>query len=204
MLVSSVAELILPAESFAFSVFKFIGDPITALLIATVYSFFSLGFFRGFNRDKILKFSNDCLGPTATILLVIGAGGAFNKVLLDSGIGTYIAELAQQANLSPILLGWGIAAMIRVATGSATVSMMTAAGIVAPIAAVVPGVNVELLVLATGAGSLILSHVNDAGFWMIKEYFGMTVKETFMTWTALETIISVAALVFILVLDLFV
>jgi gluconate:H+ symporter, GntP family len=204
MLISSIAELVLPAGSFGFSVFKFIGDPITALLIATVYSFFSLGFFRGFNREKVLKFSNDCLGPTASILLVIGAGGAFNKVLLDSGIGTYIADLAQQANVSPILLGWGIAAMIRIATGSATVSMMTAAGIVAPIAALVPGVNVELLVLATGAGSLILSHVNDAGFWMIKEYFGMTVKETLMTWTALETIISVAALVFIVILDLFV
>jgi gluconate:H+ symporter, GntP family len=204
MLISSIAELVLPAESFGFSVFKFIGDPITALLIATVYSFFSLGFFRGFNREKVLKFSNDCLGPTASILLVIGAGGAFNKVLLDSGIGDYIAQLAQQANVSPILLGWGIAAMIRIATGSATVSMMTAAGIVAPIAALVPGVNVELLVLATGAGSLILSHVNDAGFWMIKEYFGMTVKETLMTWTALETIISVAALVFIVILDLFV
>jgi GntP family gluconate:H+ symporter len=156
------------------------------------------------NRDKILKLTNDCLAPTATILLVIGAGGAFNKVLLDSGIGDYIAQLAQESNVSPILLAWGIAAMIRVATGSATVSMMTAAGIVAPIAAVVPCVNLELLVLATGAGSLILSHVNDSGFWMIKEYFGMTVKETLQTWTVLETIISVAALVFILLLSMFV
>ncbi|GAA3328987.1 hypothetical protein GCM10020331_075190 [Ectobacillus funiculus] len=97
-------------------------------------------------------------------------------MLLDSGIGQYIAELAQQSHVSPIVLGWGIAAMIRVATGSATVSMMTAAGIVSPIAAAMPGTNLELLVLATGAGSLILSHVNDSGFWMIKEYFGMTVK----------------------------
>ncbi|WP_191560166.1 GntP family permease [Metabacillus idriensis] len=204
MLSASIAELFLSKESTAFEVFRFLGDPIVALLIATVYSFFSLGFFRGMNRDKILKLTNDCLAPTATILLVIGAGGAFNKVLLDSGIGDYIAELAQQSNVSPILLAWGIAAMIRIATGSATVSMMTAAGIVAPIAAVVPGVNLELLVLATGAGSLILSHVNDSGFWMIKEYFGMTVKETLQTWTVLETIISVAALIFILVLSMFV
>jgi GntP family gluconate:H+ symporter len=202
MLSASIAELFLSKESTAFEVFRFLGDPVVALLIATVYSFFSLGFFRGMNRDKILKLTNDCLAPTATILLVIGAGGAFNKVLLDSGIGDYIAELAQQSNVSPILLAWGIAAMIRIATGSATVSMMTAAGIVAPIAAVVPGVNLELLVLATGAGSLILSHVNDSGFWMIKEYFGMTVKETLQTWTVLETIISVAALVFILALSL--
>lgn len=204
MLSASIAELFLSKESTAFEVFRFLGDPVVALLIATVYSFFSLGFFRGMNRDKILKLTNDCLAPTATILLVIGAGGAFNKVLLDSGIGDYIAQLAQESNVSPILLAWGIAAMIRVATGSATVSMMTAAGIVAPIAAVVPGVNLELLVLATGAGSLILSHVNDSGFWMIKEYFGMTVKETLLTWTVLETIISVAALVFILILSIFV
>ncbi|USK33470.1 GntP family permease [Bacillus sp. F19] len=204
MLSASIAELFLSKESTAFEVFRFLGDPVVALLIAAVYSFFSLGFFRGMNRDKILKLTNDCLAPTATILLVIGAGGAFNKVLLDSGIGDYIAQLAQESNVSPILLAWGIAAMIRIATGSATVSMMTAAGIVAPIAAVAPDVNLELLVLATGAGSLILSHVNDSGFWMIKEYFGMTVKETLQTWTVLETIISVAALVFILLLSMFV
>ncbi|MEV5028595.1 GntP family permease [Paenibacillus sp. LPE1-1-1.1] len=204
MLTSSIAELFLEQESGLYQALRFIGDPVTALLIATVYSFFSLGFFRGLSRETVLKFSNDCLAPTATILLVIGAGGAFNRVLLDSGIGEYIAELATSSHVSPILLGWGIAALIRVATGSATVSMMTAAGIVAPIAAAVPGANLELLVLATGAGSLILSHVNDSGFWMIKEYFGMTVKETLLTWTALETIISVTALVLILVLDMFV
>ncbi len=204
MLVASIAEIQLDKASFGYKALKFLGDPVVALLIATVYSFFSLGFSRGMNREKILKFTNDCLAPTASILLVIGAGGAFNKVLLDSGIGTYIADLAKESHMSPILLGWGIAAMIRVATGSATVSMMTAAGIVAPIAAAMPGTNAELLVLATGAGSLILSHVNDAGFWMFKEYFGMSVKETLMTWTALETIIATAALVFILILNVFV
>ena len=110
----------------------------------------------------------------------------------------------KESHISPILLGWGIAALIRIATGSATVSMMTAAGIVAPIAASTPGVNVELLALATGAGSLILSHVNDSGFWMIKEYFGMTVKETLLTWTAMETILSVVALGLISILNIFV
>ncbi|MBM7691053.1 GntP family gluconate:H+ symporter [Peribacillus deserti] len=204
MLAASVADLALTKGSTAYQFLKFLGDPVVALLIATVYSFFSLGFFRGLSRENVLKFTNDCLAPTAGILLVIGAGGAFNRVLLDSGIGEYIAELANESSISPILLGWGIAAMIRIATGSATVSMMTAAGIVAPIAAAMPGVNIELLVLATGAGSLILSHVNDSGFWLIKEYFGMTVKETLQTWTALETIISVAALAFIMILDLFV
>ena len=138
----------------------------------------------------------------ASILLVIGAGGAFNKVLLDSGVGDQIAKLATSAHLNPILLGWGIAACIRVATGSATVAMMTSAGIVAPLVAVIPGTSPELMVLAVGSGSLVLSHVNDSGFWLIKGYFGMTLKETFMTWTALETILSVAALVFILLLSL--
>jgi len=188
MLIASVANVTLDQKSEAAKVLRFIGDPIVALLIATVYSFFSLGYARGFNRDAVL--------------LVIGAGGAFNKVLLDSGIGEQIAEVAKHSHFSPLLLGWGIAALIRVATGSATVSMMTAAGIVAPIAATMPGTNMELLVLATGAGSLILSHVNDSGFWMIKEYFGMTVKETLMTWTVMETIISVVAFVFILLLNM--
>ncbi|MDJ1630565.1 hypothetical protein QNN00_07385 [Bacillus velezensis] len=136
-------------KSTLYETFKFIGDPVTALLIATVYSFFSLGFYQGFDRESILKFSNDCLGPIASILLVIGAGGAFNNVLIDSGVGTYIADMAKHSSFSPVLLSWTIAAVIRVATGSATVAMMTAAGIVAPIASVMPGVSSELLVLAT-------------------------------------------------------
>ncbi|HEU4963025.1 MAG TPA: GntP family permease [Bacilli bacterium] len=204
MLGASIGELAFDETSAVRPFLSLIGDPIIALLIATIFSFFSLGYWRGFNRDTVLKFSNECLGPTASILLVIGAGGAFNKVLLNSGVGDAIATAAQHSSISPILLGWGIAALIRVATGSATVSMLTAAGIVAPIASAIPGVNLELLVLATGAGSLILSHVNDAGFWMIKEYFGMSVKETLLTWTAMETIIAVVALILILILDLFV
>ncbi|MGB8956188.1 MAG: GntP family permease [Tumebacillaceae bacterium] len=203
MLLASWADVNYPPENSTRHVLDFIGDPVTALLIATVYAFFSLGYFQGFSRQKVQDFANDCLAPTASILLVIGAGGAFNKVLLNSGVGDYIASIAQTADISPILLGWGIAALIRVATGSATVSMMTAAGIVAPIAASV-GANAELMALACGAGSLILSHVNDSGFWLINEYFGMTVKETLMTWTAMETIIAVVALVLIMILDAFV
>jgi gluconate:H+ symporter, GntP family len=184
--------------------FEFIGDPVMSLLISAVVSFFTLGFARGMSRDLVLKFTNDCLGPTASILLVIGAGGAFNKILLESGIGKAIADWAAGSEISPILLGWLIAALIRIATGSATVSMMTAAGIVAPIAATIPGTSAEMLVLATGAGSLILSHVNDSGFWMIKSFFGMTVKETLLTWTALETIIAVVALPLILLVNMFI
>ncbi|UYZ12766.1 GntP family permease [Brevibacillus sp. WF146] len=204
MLGATIADITLPKEHAVRVWADFIGSPITSLLIATVISFWTLGFARGFTKDDILKFTNDCLAPTATILLVIGAGGAFNKVLLNSGVGDYIADLATASAISPIFLGWLIAALIRVATGSATVSMMTAAGIVAPIAQQMPGTSPELLVLATGAGSLILSHVNDSGFWLIKEYFNMSVQDTLKSWTVMETILSVTAIILIMGLSLFV
>ncbi|MGQ7279737.1 MULTISPECIES: GntP family permease [Brevibacillus] len=204
MLGATIADITLPKEHTVRVWADFIGSPITSLLIATVISFWTLGFARGFTKDDILKFTNDCLAPTATILLVIGAGGAFNKVLLNSGVGDYIADLATASAISPIFLGWLIAALIRVATGSATVSMMTAAGIVAPIAQQMPGTSPELLVLATGAGSLILSHVNDSGFWLIKEYFNMSVQDTLKSWTVMETILSVTAIILIMGLSLFV
>jgi gluconate:H+ symporter, GntP family len=204
MLGATIADITLPKEHTVRVWADFIGSPITSLLIATVISFWTLGFARGFTKDDILKFTNDCLAPTATILLVIGAGGAFNKVLLNSGVGDYIADLAKASAISPIFLGWLIAALIRVATGSATVSMMTAAGIVAPIAQQMPGTSPELLVLATGAGSLILSHVNDSGFWLIKEYFNMSVQDTLKSWTVMETILSVTAIILIMGLSLFV
>jgi GntP family gluconate:H+ symporter len=172
-----------------------------ALLLALLFSFWSLGRARRFTREQVLKFTNDCLGPTATILLVIGAGAGFNQVLLKSGVGAAIADVAIGSHASPLLLAWIVAALIRVATGSATVAMTTAAGIVAPIAASIPGTNAELLVLATGAGSLVLSHVNDSGFWLIKEFFDMTVPQTLKTWTVAETIVGVAGLGFTLLLS---
>lgn len=141
MLIATVADVTLPKEDMLRQWADFIGSPITSLLIAVIISFWTLGINRGFTKDDILKFTNDCLAPTATILLVIGAGGAFNKVLLNSGVGDYIAELAKASAISPIFLGWLIAALNRVATGSATVSMMTAAGIVAPIALQIPGTS---------------------------------------------------------------
>ncbi len=137
----------------------------------------------------------DCLAPIAGITLIVGAGGGFGGVLRESGISQQIVAVATQAQLSPLLFGWFVAALIRLATGSATVAMTTACGIVAPIAkAGAIQVQPELLVLATGSGSLIFSHVNDGGFWLIKEYFGMTVGQTFKTWSLCETIISLLGL----------
>lgn len=199
MLVASAAAVLLP-EGALRGALELVGSPVVALLLALLFSFWSLGWRQGFTRAGILSLTNDCLAPTAAILLVIGAGGGFNRVLIASGVGDAIASLAIGLSVSPLLLAWSIAALIRVATGSATVAMTTAAGIVAPIAAAVPGTSAELLVLATGAGSLVLSHVNDSGFWLIKEFFGMTVPQTLRTWTVAETIIGVAGLAFTLVL----
>ncbi len=204
MLCASAADVVLDSGSAIRAVLDFIGGPIVALLVALLFSFWSLGYRQHFSRDQILKFANDCLAPTATILLVIGAGGGFNRVLIESGVGKAIADVALGSQASPLLLAWTVAALIRVATGSATVAMTTSAGIVAPIAAATPGTHAELLVLATGAGSLVLSHVNDAGFWLIKEFFNMTVQQTLKTWTVAETIIGVAGLGFTLLLSLLV
>jgi GntP family gluconate:H+ symporter len=202
MLLASGADVLLGPADPRGAVVRFIGHPIVALLLALLFSFWSLARPRRLTRDQLLRFTNDCLAPTAAILLVIGAGGGFNQVLLQSGVGRAIAELAIGWQASPLVLAWTVAALIRVATGSATVAMTTAAGIVAPIAASLPGTSAELLVLATGAGSLVLSHVNDAGFWLIKEFFGMSVAQTLRTWTVTETIIGVAGLAFTLLLGL--
>jgi GntP family gluconate:H+ symporter len=201
MLLASAADIALDPASSISSALHFLGHPMVALLIALVFSFWSLGRTRHFTKEEVMKFCNDCLGPTATILLVIGAGGGFNQVLVQSGVGAAIAHIAIGSHASPLVLAWAVAALIRVATGSATVAMTTAAGIVAPMAAAIPGTNAELLVLATGAGSLMLSHVNDAGFWLIKEFFNMTVPQTLKTWTVAETIIGVAGLAFTMLLS---
>jgi gluconate:H+ symporter, GntP family len=201
MMFASLAEIVFAPEQPGRHVLAFVGSPVVALSIAVLFSFYSFGAARGYNRAQILQFSNDCLGPVALVLLVVGAGGGFNRVLVNGGVGDAIAELAANMELSPLIFGWVVAALIRIATGSATVAITTAAGIVAPMVAVTPGINLELLVIAMGAGSLILSHVNDGGFWLVKEYFNLTVIQTLKTWTVMETIIAVLALAGVLVLD---
>ena len=157
---------------------------------------------RGYNRATILQFSNECLAPTAAITLVIGAGGGFGRILQDSGVSQAIVALALHAHVPLLLLGWLVAALIRIATGSSTVALSTAAGILAPILLHSPGVRPELLAIATGAGALVFSHVNDGGFWLVKEYFNMSVTDTIKTWSVSETLISVIALVLVLGLSL--
>jgi len=204
MLLKAFADVAFDEKNLFREWMDLIGHPITALLAALLLAVYTFGLARGFTSRQILKFVDESLAPTAAIMLIIGAGGGFKQMLVASGVGNTVGQMALNAQISPILLAWVVAGLIRVATGSATVATITGAGIVAPLATMVPGVNRELLVLATGAGSLILSHVNDAGFWLVKQYFNMTVVETFKTWTAMETIISVVAIIFIMILAAFV
>ena len=195
MLIGSWADLVFAPKTLPNDLLHFVGNSDVALLIAVLVSFWTFGAKRGFTREQIQKFCGECLAPIAGITLIVGAGGGFGRVLMDSGISKEIVNAATAAHLSPLLFAWAVAALIRLATGSATVAMTTACGIVAPIAAAgAVQVRPELLVLATGSGSLIFSHVNDGGFWLIKEYFGMTVGQTFKTWSLLETIISLMGL----------
>jgi gluconate:H+ symporter, GntP family len=201
MLLKTAADVTLPETDTLRRAAGFVGSPLVAMAMATLFALWSFGTACGFSRDQISKFTNDCLGPAAIILLVVGAGGGFNGVLLASGAGRTIGEMTRQLPLSPLFLGWMAAALIRIATGSATVSIITASGFLADLVAGTPGINLELLVIAMGAGSLVLSHVNDGGFWLVKEYLNLTVPQTLRTWTLLETAISVAALLLVLLLD---
>ena len=191
MLARTAAELTLPKENAWRHWATFAGDPAVALAVAVLFSFFALGLRIGISRSQILSGWNECLAPVATILLVVAAGGGFNQVLISSGVGEAIRQSDIGRTVSPLLLGWLAAAAVRVATGSATVAIATAAGLVAPLAG---HASRELLVLAMGAGSLTLSHVNDGGFWIVKEYLRMSVPQTLLTWTLLETLISLLAL----------
>jgi GntP family gluconate:H+ symporter len=182
---------------------RFIGEAGTAMLLSLLFAVYSMGLARKIPMKDIMESCTQAVLHIGMMLLIIGGGGAFKQVLINGGVGDYVAELFKGTSLSPILLVWIIAAILRISLGSATVAALTTAGLVIPMLGQTD-VNLALVVLATGAGSLVASHVNDAGFWMFKEYFGLSMKETFATWTLLETIISVAGLGFILLLSLFV
>ena len=200
MVIGTLKEQITSNKTFQ-GVLHFIGEPLIALLVAVFAATYLLGYMRGRNRKTVKTFIEDCLLPIGSIALIVGAGSGYKQILIDSGVGNMIGEMAQNMSLSPLVLAFFIAGLIRIATGSATVALTTAAGIVAPIIESMSGVNLELLVIVTGAGSLMFSHVNDAGFWMVKEYLGLSLEETFKTWTVLETILSFAAFAFALILN---
>ena len=174
-----------------------IGDPPIALLIAVLVAQIALGHICRWTRPQALKLIGESFGPIAGVLMILAAAGGLSRILNDSGAAQATVELALGAHLSPLLLAWLLAATVRLAIGSATVAMAVTTGILAPVAAsmgAAGGFGPELLVLSTGAGSLFCSHVNDPGFWMIKEFFGLELSETLATWSVLETILSVAGL----------
>lgn len=204
MVVKTIVELAAPKGAPYIRLVEFVGNPITALLISVVFSYFTLGFSRGMKKEEILKITDGCFGPVAGILLVIGAGGAFNQVLQDSGIGKVLGSVLTNLHMSPILLAWIVAIIMRFAVGSTTVAMMTSAGIILPLLSSYPDVNRALICAAIGAGGIGLSHVNDSGFWIVKEYFGMSVGDTFKSWTAATTVASVVAIAITMIVGTFI
>ena len=194
MLAKAGADIGLDKASPARPLLDFIGDPVFALLMAVLLAMITFGTAVGFSPAVLGKKIGASLMPVVGVMLIVGAGGGFKQALVDGGTGAAIAKIALAAGLSTLLLGWIVAALIRLATGSATVATVTAAGIVAPLAAGLAPTQLSLVVLAVGAGSLIFSHVNDAGFWLVKEYFGLSVGQTIKTWSIMETVISVTGL----------
>jgi GntP family gluconate:H+ symporter len=201
MLARAVAELVSAKGNPVHDVLFLLGTPVIALLIGTLAAMLLLGIGSGMGSRELSQSVEKALPPMAGTLLIIAAGGGFKQTLVDAGVGDLVADWAKAANVNVLLLGWLVAVGIRLATGSATVATITAAGIVAPLAAGLDSNTVALLALAIGSGSLFFSHVNDAGFWLVKEYFGMSVGETLKTWSAMETIISVVSIVLLLGLD---
>jgi GntP family gluconate:H+ symporter len=204
MLLRAIGEVVLDPDSTLSKVLVVAGTPVVALLAGVIVGMFTLGARVGMDRGQISASLGGALPGIAGILLIVAAGGGFKQTLIDAGVGQVVGNAAKGASLSPLLLGWLVAVGIRLATGSATVATITAAGIVAPLATTLDQPGVALLALAVGSGSLFFSHVNDAGFWLVKEYFGMTVGQTLKTWSVMETIISVCGLVFVLLLNVIV
>ncbi|MBW8882181.1 MAG: gluconate transporter, partial [Asticcacaulis sp.] len=178
-----------------------VGNPTIVLLISVAIATVTLGTMRGRSMSEVMGSFGVAMRDIATILMIIGGAGALKQVLIDSGADVQLAALLQNVPLPPLMLGWLIAFAIRIALGSATVAGLTAASLVRPLVEA-SHVNPNLMVLAVGAGSLMCSHVNDSGFWMFKEYFGLSLKDTFRSWSLMETIVGVFGLVFVLLLNL--
>lgn len=185
-------------------IFDTVGTPLVALLIAVIVGMVTLGRGAGMSRAEVTACVESGLPPVAGIILIVAAGGGFKEVLVDTGIGTALKNLAEGANISVILLAWGLAVAIRLATGSATVATITASSLMIGLVAGMSSGEVSLVVLAVGAGSLFFSHVNDAGFWLVKEYFTLSVGQTIKSWSIMETVLSVCGLIVVLILDLFI
>lgn len=199
---SVIAEHWLPVGNLLRTIFLFTGDATIALLIAVLLAVYLLGTKRGKTIEAMMKLMNEGVAGIAMIVLIITAGGIFKQVLIDSGTGDYIASFSHRLQLPPLVFAWAVTALLRLMLGSATVAGITGAGLSAPL--VSAGlVSPELMVLAVGAGSVFGSHVNDSGFWMFKEFFKLSMKQTFLSWTIMESLISVLGLLGVLLLQIF-
>ena len=203
MLLSALTDIVWAgSDSPAKTLIDFLGTPVVALGIAVIAGIFILGRGGKMNKDAIADTLEKSLPPIAGIVFIVGAGGGFKQVLISTGIGQVIADAVEGSALSVLFLAWVVAVLIRVATGSATVATVTAAGILAPVAADLTSSHVALMVLAIGSGSLFLSHVNDAGFWLVKGYMGTSIGQTLKTWTVMECLVSICGLIGVLLLSI--
>ncbi len=203
MLTNTLAETLLSKDSFVAKVAAFLGNPLIAMLAGVLFASFSLVYVRGGSTERLRESLGASLKPIAGILLIIAGGGAFQEVLTTAKVGDAIVHLTHQFSLPPLLLGWTIAMLLSVSTGSATVGIVGAAGLLAPLAGADPSLNLPLLALSIGSGSLFFNYANHAGFWLVKESFGMTMGEATMTISIVQSIVALIGLAMVLILNLF-
>jgi len=200
IIIGTIVEQFFLTGSVIDDIVLFLGDPVIAMLLSVLVAIVFLGLKRGRKMKAVMSSLSESVSGITMVILVIAGAGSLKQVLVDSGVGDHIAQLVSNAGYHPLLVAWSMTALLRVCLGSATVAGLTSAGILAP-TAISSGVNQELMVLAIGSGSLMLSHVNDSGFWLFKEYFNLNVRETLSTWTVMETIVAVVGIIGIMILD---
>lgn len=199
--VSTLVKIIIPENAAILKITGFVGNPVIAMLLSLLFAIYMLGIRRGRKISDIMDSMAHSVSSLTMVMLVIAGAGGLKQILVDSGVSTYIGEALSNTGISPLILGWLIATVLRISLGSATVAGITTAGIVLPLVHG-SGVNPELMVLAIGSGSLMTAHVNDGGFWLVKEYFNLSIKDTLKTWTVMETCIGVTGLAGVLILNL--
>ncbi|WP_214796769.1 gluconate:H+ symporter [Exiguobacterium sp. s5] len=206
ILANTLSTVLLEEGNSIRTFFTFMGHPFVALTLATLLTFIFLGTRRGYTRDEVQEIATKALEPAGIIILVTGAGGVFKQVLIDSGVGDVLGEMMAGSPLPAIVLAFLIATVVRVAQGSATVSMVTAAGLITPLLEIqnITGAALGLIVIAIASGATVLSHVNDSGFWLVNRYFGLDVKDTLKSWTVMETIIGLTGFAVVFLISLFI